>query len=146
METAPNVTDHVRYRGERYRVTGYKRRVEDNFPDNPIDLLPQTLTPEEVAEIRQIRVEFVAMDLLREKLRRAEQGLPCTRRWRWQNCTREDATHVQLYGLSYPIAAIRDLMFESPSTWPAELIEQETRAANSPGRLLHYPFSEWYWE
>jgi hypothetical protein len=133
MLDKPNITDLVTYKGKRYRVAYYKKRVEDNFPHEP-------------TELDELIREIVEEELLKEKQQRAEKGLPHTRRFRWQNCTKDEATHVSLYGLTYPIAPIEEVIYEGSISWSQELIAEVQAEAVSDFRLKNYPFSEWQWE
>lgn len=139
--TTLKITDLVQYRGERYRVAYYKKRVEDNFPNNQIDLMPH-----ETYEMPEFMLKILQEEILEEKQERAEKGLPHTRRWRYQICTQDEATHVSLYGLTYPIAPIEDVIYEGPISWSPELIALTTEEAISEFRLKRFPFSDWNWE
>lgn len=143
--TTLNITDLVTYKGVGYRVTHFKKRVEDNFPNNPYDLVQRP--PLELDdEINQIIIDIAEMERLKEKFSRAEKGLPHTRRYRFQHCVQSEATHVALYGLTYPIAPVEDVIYEGPISWSPELIKQEQESASSDFYLIHRPFSDWYWE
>lgn len=139
--TTLKITDLVQYKGECYRVAYYKKRVEDNFPNNPHNLMS-----DEPYEMEPFMVEFLEEERAKEKQERAKQGLPHTRMWRYQICTQDEATHVSLYGLTYPVAPIEDVIYEGPIDWPPELIAKKTKEATSDFRLKRFPFSDWYWE
>lgn len=145
MPTTLNITDLVRYKGERYRVSYFKKRIEDDFPNNPINLgKPDSRIPLDAPddELREILEEEMA----NEKRERQARGLPHTRRFRYQTCTQLEATHVSLYGLTYPVAPINEVTYEGPITWAEDLIRKTQEEAVSVFRLECYPFSDWIWE
>lgn len=116
-----NITDLVLWKDSEYRITHFKKRVEDNFPNNPYNLLPfKPLNPNDVVD--SLILEVLEEELSKEKLKRKELGLPHTKRYRFQHCRKEEATHVSLYALTYPIAPIEQVVFQNKIPWSQELI------------------------
>lgn len=146
--TTLNITDLVTYQGQGYRVSYFKKRVEDNWPDlNPYDLVERERpnTPgDDVAD--EIITKIINEEREQTIAARKAKGLPHTRRFRYQHCTQAEATHVSLYGLTYPIAPIEEVTFEGPIGWSAQLIAMQQEEAASDFRMIHHPFSDWYWE
>jgi len=121
---------------QRWRVDAHMKRVEDTFGQKPIETVED-----------QILYDIISMEILKQKLRREEQGLPHTRRFRYQWCRPEEATHVCLSGICGAIAPIEKCEFIKVVEWPQEQIEEARKSAVSDFWLKgdHRPYG-WFWE
>ncbi len=140
MPTTLRVADIVYYgldsfgdKRQSWRITHHLKRIEDTFvnsaPDNPVD---------------KIIHRVIAGSLLNEKLKREEAGLPHARRFRYQYCTQEEATHVELVAICGATAPVGECEFIKEVDWPRELIEEQRRNAATSfpiGRM-----TDWEWE
>lgn len=121
---------------QRWRVSGHLKRVEDNFGEVPIcqDSIEN-----------EILTDVLSSILLREKLEREEKGLPHTRRFRYEYCCPEEATHVSLVSVGGAIAPIGECEFIEVVKWSPKLIAQEK--AGALAMISHFNLRrEWQWE
>lgn len=130
------VCDIVEYRGERFRVKYHKKRMTDTLPERlPVD------------ELDKVFYDILSQEYLTERYHRLEKGLPANRRYRYVICRPEEATHLQLYSLTNPVAPIEECKFVEVVPWSEELINQTKLEAISDFRLNYCnQFVEWHWE
>lgn len=133
--TTIRVADIVSYKGETYRVKHHLKRVEDTFGQSK----PVTIEDEIIYDI-------LSLELLNEKLAREEKGLPHTRRYRLLYCRQHEATHLALYGLTYPRVPISECEFVEEVDWPAERIAEVRVNAESEFWLKNEHIQYWHWE
>lgn len=118
----------------RWRITHHLKRIEDTFddqdkPDDPVEA---------------IIYEVIEEERLREKFSRWEKGLSHTRRFRYQVCTQEEATHVSLVGICGAEASVEDCEFIQEVPWSQEFIKEQRASAVSSFWLGH--IFDWRWE
>lgn len=128
------VCDIVEYQGKLWRVTYHKKRVEDSL---------QFKIPSD--DIEKIVYDILCSEWMNEKYSREERGLPANRRYFYKICLPHEATHLQLYGLTYPIAPIEKCKFIEVVNWSQELINQTKSEAISDFRLNNHIIT-WHWE
>lgn len=125
---------------KRWRVDFYKKRVEETLPHRE---------PPSIDSWERIIYDIHVMEWMKESYSRQEKGLPHSRRYCFKYCRPEEATHLQLYGLTYPIAPVEECRFIEVVPWSPELIAQHKEAALSEFRLNHCNNNfcpDWYWE
>lgn len=131
-----DITNIVEYKGVRYRAEYFKKKVYSTLH------LKQSYPEEDI-------IKHIAWESVRESyLERLSQGLPCNKKYKFVHCSKEEATHVQLYGLTYPIAPIEECTFVEKINWPQKLIEEGIERANryvSMGEE-YSKLIEWRWE
>ncbi len=116
-----------------WRVESFLKRVECEFD-------PQ-IKPKDIVD--EIIHDIIALELINEKLSREEQGLPCSRRFRYQWCKRDEATHVNLRGVCGCIAPIDEVEIIGPC-WNEEKTDEEIKRYETFPLLGR--FTDWKWE
>lgn len=107
-----------------WRVVSFLKRVECTFdPQNK---------PDDIIEL--IVHDVISLHLIKEKLSREEKGLPCARRFRYQWCKQDEATHVSLTSVCGCTAPIDKVEIIGPC-WDEEKIQQ--------GPMIMKPFFFW---
>lgn len=131
-----DITDIVKYKGETYRVDYFKKKIYSTLHLN------ESYSEEDI-------VQYIVWECVHESyLERLSQGLPCNEKYKFVHCSKEEATHVQLYGLTYPIAPIEECVFVEKIKWPQKLIDESIDRANryvSMGEE-YSKLIEWRWE
>lgn len=127
----PQIADRVHHDGQNYRVTGFLKRHEETCSDRPQD------------PIDEIVWEVVTSSLLKEKLERQEAGLSHNRRFRYQWCLRNEATHIHVVGVSAAILPIETESF-GPVNWPS--VEILKAISDYESSFMLGKFTDWVWE
>jgi len=144
-----------------WRVTGFYRRIEDSLDNNRPEQHKVTYIWDgnsfQVDETEwhksldnELFWEIWTEDRLKEHYLRAERKLPCTRRYRYVRCRKEQATHLCLTCICGAIAPIADCTRTGTVEWEPEYIAREIKAYNDTmDRIENDPFlsrTEWMWE
>jgi hypothetical protein len=130
-----NITDIVQYKDTKYRVDFFKKKIYSE------------LHLQELYDEDDIIGNIVWEGAREEYLERLENGLP-TKKFKFIHCNKEEATHVQLYGLTYPIARIEECSFVEKISWPQKLIHSQIEQAQRYVDLgtEYSMFTRWEWE
>lgn len=141
MPTTLRVADCVYYgmdsfgnKRQSWRITHHLKRIEDTLFTRP--------KPDD--EIDQIIHEVVLESVLKEQADRKAKGWPHTRRYRFQYCTQEEATHVSLRGICGAHAPVEECEFIEEVPWSQERIAEVRAEAIRPFWLNHK--TDWHWE
>lgn len=125
-----------------YRVSSYVRRVEDPAYEA---ISPAGSTEVDI-EIATFLQEELRKDVEQEKAERKAAGLPANRRYTFEKCPPEEATHLVLSGICGAIAPVEACTYVRQVKWPEErIVEAQNKAllaGNSRVRLAFF----WRWE
>lgn len=121
---------------QRWRITSFLRRVEEQFP------AVHSAEIEDPGE--RLMHEVLGGILLHEKLQRESLGQKHTRRFRYQWCLPEEATHCELVAICGAIAPLTECEFVREVDWSREHIDKE-RAEYRKSPLLGR-LTDWRWE
>lgn len=131
-----DITDRVKYKDMIYRVDYFKKKIYSTLHLNE-------------SGSEEDAIEYVVWEHARESyLERLSQGLPCNAKYKFVHCSKEEATHVQLYGLTYPVAPIEECEFVEKINWPDSLIQQKKESAQKYIDMgdNYSMLLEWRWE
>ncbi len=137
----PEVCDIVEYnfcgQPRTWRVSFHLRIILHDIP---------TRQPPRHGSIDRLMYDFCALAYINEQYRREAAGLPANRKFRYQICTLEEATHLALVGVCGASAPIQECQFIKTVDWPAIQITTEQQNAVSEFWMSKNNLMNWEWE
>lgn len=132
----------VRGKPRKYRVSSYVRRVEDPAYEA---ITAEGRTKDEF-EIALLLQEELRKDIELEKAERRAAGLPASRRYTFEKCLPEEATHLCLSGICGAIAPLEQCVYIAQVQWSMDRIAEAQDKALQAGKRRERLFSVWRWE
>lgn len=131
-----NICDIVMYKGEQYRVDFFCQKVYWEPKEKSNDPLEQLID------------QVVDSMSLKEWYRRQEKNLPSSKTYKYKYCSREEATHVDLYGLQSVTVPINECTFVRVVDWSPEFIkeQQERNQRMIDAQNKNMLMIDWMWE
>ncbi len=131
-----DICDSVLYKGNSYRVDYFRKKTYWEPPQKSEDIGMQIIN------------EIIEESVLKEWYERQEQGLPANKRFRYEYCSKEEATHLDLGGSTYMLAPINECKFIRVIDWSPEHIKERKEQV---ARMVHADKNlkisrNWYWE
>lgn len=114
-----NLCDIVKYGDKTYRVEYFVKKVHWE---------PRQKTANDVW-LDEIIDEIIEYEVLKEWYKQQECNLPHSKRYYYQYCEKEDATHAYLVSSSYATAPIEECIPIGGVDWAPSIIEQHIGSA-----------------